>query len=371
MKNLKKEVKLMVTERLKLLDVRIVSNGIVNYDTFREYLLEKDYLIDGYDLRTFQRDIKKIKEKLKDKFPELHEEYRGKLLIHDRAENNYHYQSINLNGKGICAFSEITEDDFDDFIKIIRYNPNFFKSESKLIYKKIEATILENHEYEQNKIAWNPRTLLEIGEKAGQQNFSKMLDYILDQKPVKVKHYKMVDGKVNEKQFLPLLLKELNSGWNVGWYLLSADYTSEDKEINVDLKSLSLYNLDALSEITPINKKIKINIPDNFDPNDYFKHAIVGLNRKNRNNPDYAPENVVLKVLPNQDWVYKYLEKYHLHHSQILDYKNKTIKLFVELDNDLEIFLKKYCDVFVVEEPISLKNKLTETFNNVLANYNK
>lgn len=372
----KKEFKLSIPDRLKLLDARIVSNGIVNYETFREYLIDKDYLIDGYDLRTFQRDIKFIKEKLKDKFSELHEEYRGKLLINNRvlinnrAVNNYHYQSINLNGMGICAFSEISEDDFDDFIKILRYNPDFFKSESKLIYKKIEATILENMEYEQNKIAWNPRTLLEIGLKEGQQNFSKMLNCILEQKPVKVKHYKMADGKVKNRQFLPLLLKELNSGWNIGWYLLVADFKEEVKEINVDLKTLSLYSLDTLSEITPINKKIKINIPENFDPNDYFKHAIFGLNRNNRNNPDYAPEKVVLKVLPKQDWVYIYLEKYHLHHSQVINYKKNTVELFVELDKDLEIFLKKYCDVFVVEEPISLRNKLKETFNNVLANYN-
>lgn len=367
----KKEFKLIKQDdRLKLLDVRIVSNGIVNYETFREYLIDKDYLIDGYDLRTFQRDIKIIKEKLKDKFPELHEEYRGKLLINNRAENNYHYQSIKVNGMGICAYSEITEDDFEDFIKILRYNPDFFKSESKLIYKKIEATLLENMEYEQNKIAWNPRTLLEIGLKEGQQNFSKMLNYILEQKPVKVKHYKMADGKVKNRQFLPLLLKELNSGWNIGWYLLVTDFKEGDKEINVDLKSLSLYSLDTLSEITPINQKIKINIPENFDPNDYFKNAIVGLTRQNRNNPDYAPEKVVLKVLPKQDWVYIYLEKYHLHHSQVINYKKNTVELFVELDADLELFLKKYCEVFVVEEPISLRNKLKETFNNVLANYN-
>ncbi len=366
----KKEVRLSKSQRVKLLDARIVSNGIVNYDTFKEYLLDKDYLIGNYVKRTFERDIELLREILKNKFPDLHEQNNGKLLLFDKDEDNYYYLSINLNGMGICAYSEITEDDFDDFIKILRYNPDFFKSDSKLIYKKIEAIILENHEYEQNKIAWNPRTLLEIGEKAGQQNFSKMLDYILDQKPVKVKHHKMINGELNEKQFLPLLLKELNSGWNIGWYLLVADYATGDKEINVDLKTLRLYNLDALSVITPINKKIKINIPDNFDPNDYFKHAIVGLNRQNRYNPIYAPEKVVLKVLPKQDWVYKYLEKYHLHYSQVINYKKNTVELFVELDADLELFLKKYCDVFVVEEPISLRNKLKETFVKAIANYN-
>jgi hypothetical protein len=366
----KKEIRLGKSQRVKLLDARIVSNGIVNYDTFKEYLLDKDYLIGNYVKRTFERDIEFLREKLRNKYPELHEENNGKLLLFNKDDDNYYYLTINLNGMGICAFSEITEDDFDDFIKILRYNPDFFKSESKLIYRKIEATILENHEYDQSKIAWNPRTLLEIGLKEGQQNFSKMLDCILELKPVKVKHYKMADGKVNDRQFLPLLLKELNSGWNIGWYLLVTHFKEGDKEINVDLKSLSLYSLDTLSEITPINQKIKINIPENFDPNDYFKNAIVGLTRQNRNNPEYAPEKVILKVLPKQDWVYIYLEKYHLHHSQVINYKKNTVELFVELDKDLEIFLKKYCDVFVVEEPISLRNKLKETFNNVLANYN-
>ena len=366
----KKEVRLGKSKRVKLLDERIVSNGLVNYDTFKEYLLDKDYLIGNYVKRTFERDVEFLREKLRNKYPELHEENNGKLLLFNKDDDNYYYLTINLNGMGICAFSEISEDDFDDYIKIVRYNPDFFKSESKLIYKKIEATLLENIDYEQNKIAWNPRTLLEIGLKEGQQNFSKMLNYILEQKPVKVRHYKMSNGELNEKQFLPLLLKELNSGWNIGWYLLVADYATGDKEINVDLKTLRLYNLDALSEITTINKKIKINIPENFDPNDYFKHAIVGLNRQNRYNPEYAPEKVILKVLPKQDWVYIYLEKYHLHHSQVINYKKNTVELFIELDKDLEIFLKKYCDVFVVKEPISLRNKLKETFNNILANYN-
>ena len=366
----KKEARLSKSQRVKLLDARIVSNGIVNYDTFKEYLLDKDYLIGNYVKRTFERDIEFLREKLKNKYPELHEENNGKLLLFNKDDENYYYLDINLNGMGICAFSEISEDDFDDFIKILRYNPDFFKSESKLIYKKIEATILENHEYDQSKIAWNPRTLLEIGLKEGQQNFSKMLDYILDQKPVKAKHYKMVDGKLYDRQFLPLLLKELNSGWNVGWYLLVADFKEGDKEINVDLKTLRLYNLDSLSEISTINKKIKINIPENFDPNDYFKHAIIGLTRQNIYNNEYVPEKVLLKVLPKQDWVYIYLEKYHLHHSQVINYKKNTVELFVELDLDLELFLKKYCDVFVVEEPISLRNKLKETFIKVIANYN-
>lgn len=171
----------------------------------------------------------------------------------------------------------------------------------------------------------------------GNEFIPPLLEAIKTQKFVRFDYASFVSGELKPRKVLPLLLKQYRNRW----YLISFD---------ADKKDYITYALDRIEDFE-VTKELS-DKPIDFDPDNYFKHA-VGITSGNA-----LPENVLLKV---GKVAAKYLDSLPIHPSQKIKEMNEDYFIFqlrVAITEELIREILSYGGEIHVLEPASLKNEI-------------
>ena len=146
-----------------------------------------------------------------------------------------------------------------------------------------------------------------------------------------------VSGELKPRKVLPLLLKQYRNRW----YLISFD---SDKDNYI---TYALDRMEALEVSKATSER-----PKDFDPDNFFKHAI-GITSGNDD-----PAEIILQA---SIVAAKYLDSLPIHTSQKvkdLDDDSVTFKLFVSPSEELIREILSYGGSVKVIEPKSLKKEI-------------
>ncbi len=339
----------------------------VNFEAIQSYFLNQ-YGIQDYSERTFFRDIKYLKERIGERYPTL--EVKGELLKFNRKENRYYYVR-----EDISAFASLSERELKKIASIIEFNKHLFTDgASQGLVNKLRAISLENTLSNHHEIlSWPIIQLIKDGERSGSEKLNQLIECISGKKIISITHKGISKSSVNKSLVgLPLMIKEYNNGWYTGWYLLFIMLKDNENQISLNINDILLLALDRIDSINEYTQRVKVDIPSNFDPSDYFINCM-GILRNNLKQPDLKPEQVKI-IINSGNWICRYLEKYPLHASQRIQYNENMLgetilNLQIEVNDELKSFILKYTDQLTVLEPQSLKNHMTEVLSSSLNRY--
>ena len=336
-------------ERLQILNNCFLNKGFsVNYEQFSRFLASY-HDITQYAERSFNRDIRELKDRLAERFPQLESQY-GSLIKFSRAENHFY-----LVRDDISAFAGFSERELGQLAHSIEQNRHLFtEGLGKGILQKLQAIGLENRlsRFHQ-EIHWPALQLIKDGERSGGQWLELLLEKIYKQEVVLIEHKGLKKSSgVKKIKALPLLIKEYNNGWYTGWYLLFYPIQGASNLLRPRLEDLWCFALDRMVGIYSVQENYQIRISADFNPSQYFSH-ILGINPSNQTK---KVQEVWLEI-ERESWLRLYVEKYPIHFSQKLFEKEGCIQieLKLELSNDLENFIFQYVDEIRVIAPNELK----------------
>ncbi|XOV69099.1 MAG: helix-turn-helix transcriptional regulator [Fluviicola sp.] len=173
----------------------------------------------------------------------------------------------------------------------------------------------------------------------GNEFLPPLLEAIKMQKFVRFDYASFVSGELKPRKVLPLLLKQYRNRW----YLISFDESKQD---------YITYALDRIEDLDVT--KEKASKPIDFDPDNYFKHA-VGITSGNA-----TPEIVLLKVGIVAS---KYLDSLPIHPSQKIKEMNEdhfVFQLYVSITEELIREILSYGGEIKVLQPESLKEEIKQ-----------
>jgi predicted DNA-binding transcriptional regulator YafY len=179
----------------------------------------------------------------------------------------------------------------------------------------------------------------------GNEFLTPLLEAIKLGRLVKFDYASFVSGELKPRYVLPLLLKQYRNRW----YLISWDESKND---------YITYALDRIEDLE-VTKEIATQ-PKNFDPDNYFKHA-VGITSGNT-----EPDDVRLKVSLVAS---KYLDSLPIHTSQRVVEMNNDHFIFslnVNVSEELIREILSYGGAIEVLEPVSLRNELHRRAKRIL-----
>jgi predicted DNA-binding transcriptional regulator YafY len=176
-----------------------------------------------------------------------------------------------------------------------------------------------------------------VGRDGGSEFLSPIFEAIKQKLWIKFEYASFVTGELKPRLVIPLLLKQYRNRW----YLVSFDDSKED---------YITYALDRIEELDV--SKEKANLPIDFNPDNYFKHAI-GITSGNS-----APEIVLIKASTVAS---KYLDSLPLHESQkIIEFKEDSVifQLNVNISEELIREIMSYGGELKVQAPKELLKEI-------------
>lgn len=345
-------------ERIELLDELLRNKTYPNYASFNDLLME-EHGEHSYSKRSFERDIKEIKEKLEIRFPTIEEP----LIKFNAIKKGYEY----LDGYSIYTnLSKHEKANIVELAKFLELNPQLLSQRYYALFQKIKGLAIEHQLSEKHpQLTWSPVQLIEQGKRAGQDYFESMLQHIQNLQPISIQYQSLQRGKTHEHKILPLLLKEHMGAWYTGWYLLAYPLPKENKNKAVELDDLIVFALDRIKSVDVLSTNLRPKIKKSFNPHDFFKN-IFGIVRYNLMKPASTPQKIILES--KSDWAYYYLKQYKIHPSQktITDDAEKhylKIELFVEINIDLVLLLHKQRGEIRVLKPVRLVREVDKYAN--------
>jgi predicted DNA-binding transcriptional regulator YafY len=368
-------------ERLKQLEEALMQPALAR--TREEWIKHyKDAY--GRTKETFAEDIAELNKLLNEKYNEGYEYddrstkvkyvyvFRSKYcLLKDTKGYFYSYFS---------SVQDLRERQWQHLANVIEYHAELF---DETVVNKFMAYQVQRSSSDEQVITWNPVSLLNNGQRPGKNYFPILLEAIQQGKAVKIEHQSVDPRKASTLwTLMPLLLKEYttNNYFISGWYVLANELDAEEppKKVEIRLNKLRVFALDRIKHIELLETKVKMVYAKDFDPNDYFKHAL-GVFRQNLKNQFLQPEKVVIQTVkkeePKQSWIYHYLKKYPIHPSMkiIEDDGNNFLKLQfnLEIDQELEDFLFKYARDIEVVSPKELRDEIMKMLNEANSIYKK
>lgn len=173
----------------------------------------------------------------------------------------------------------------------------------------------------------------------GNEFLTPLLEAIKMQRYAHFDYASFVSGELKPRKVVPLLLKQYRNRW----YLISFDDSKQD---------YITYALDRIEDLEISSEKS--NRPIDFDPDNYFKHA-VGITSGNS-----MPEDVILKV---GSVAAKYLDSLPIHPSQKVKEMNDdhfVFSLRVSITEELIREILSYGGEVLVVEPKELKDEVVK-----------
>jgi predicted DNA-binding transcriptional regulator YafY len=316
----------------------------------------------GYGERTFNRDIRELKEKLKERYPSL-EDANGELIRYSRASQTYRYIRDDIS-----AFPSFSEKELNQIASIIEFNKHLFtEGTGNGIVNKLRAISLENNLAQFHEVLpWSAIQLIKEGERSGSDQLKTLLACIYAKKIIAITHKGLeAEGPASVKRGLPLMIKEYNNGWYTGWYLLFYRVEEMAGVIRPRLEDCWIYALDRIESIQELGTA-KIRIPEGFNPADFFKD-VLGIFRNTHGSSPVQKVRLKLKISPEATWLCQYIQKYPIHDSQKIE--ELTVGLHMEINQELEGFLMRFANEIQVMEPAALRKKMQGRLAKALENY--
>jgi predicted DNA-binding transcriptional regulator YafY len=343
-----KKKKMGATDRLKILNGLFLQKAFaVNLERVSRYL-EQEHDLVTYSSRSFNRDIRELKELLKTRYPTLQDQY-GELLRFARGTGNYSYVRDDIS-----AFPTFSDRELNQIASSIEANKHLFAGGAgEGVVNKLRAIALENTLSQYHEVLpWSAIELVKDGARSGADLMPIILENIYAKRVVTFTHKGLAtDSKQKQICGLPVLLKEYNNGWYTGWYVLFQPVEIDQTQVHVSLESLQLFALDRISQVSTVNPQPRLRIHPNFQPAVYFKHTL-GLFRSKSQKPSQ-----IICQLAKDSWMLNYIEKYPIHESQqIFTESLSTIHVHLDLEIDQEVvnFFFRYAQEIRVLEPAEL-----------------
>jgi predicted DNA-binding transcriptional regulator YafY len=179
----------------------------------------------------------------------------------------------------------------------------------------------------------------------GNEYLTSILEAIKLKRLIQFEYASFVNGELKLRKVTPLLLKQYRNRW----YLISFDDSKND---------YITYALDRIEGLEIL--KETVSQPIDFDPDNYFKHA-VGITSGNT-----APTDVRLKV---SLVAAKYLDSLPIHASQKVVEMNQDHFIFclkVNISEELIREIMSYGGDIAVIEPLELKEEVQRRANRFL-----
>ncbi len=351
------------TDRLKILNGLFLQKAFqVNLAQVSRFLEEEHDLV-AYSSRSFNRDIRELKELLKTRYPTLHDQY-GELLRFARSTGNYMYVRDDIS-----AFPTFSDRELNQIASSIEANKHLFAGGvGEGIVNKLRAIALENTLSQYHEVLpWSAIELVKDGARSGADLMPVILENIYAKRVVTFTHKGLAtDSKQKQICGLPVLLKEYNNGWYTGWYVLFQPVEKNQLHVQVSIESLQLFALDRISQISSLNPQPRLRIHPDFQPAAYFKHTL-GLFRSQN-----QKASQIKCQMAKDSWMLNYIEKYPIHASQqIFVESENTIHVHLDLEIDQEVinFFFRYAQEIQVIEPISLVEEIKLGLQNGLSKY--
>lgn len=323
---------------------------LLNYESFSRYLADQ-FDVNQYAERSFNRDIQELKELVAIRFPQFERNY-GNLLRYSRSTNSYYYVRDDIS-----AFPGFSEKELTQLAHSIEQNKHLFTDGlGKGILQKLSAIGLENRlsRYHQD-IRWPALQLIKDGERSGGQWLEVLLEKIYKQEIVEISHKGLKKSSGLKKlKALPLMIKEYNNGWYTGWYVLFYPILGESHLIRPQVSDLWCFALDRIVDISTCKESYQIRIANDLNPASYFEN-MMGVFRSSK--PYQQTVEIKIKI-QEKSWILFYLEKYPVHKSQkiIQEFGNYILILKMEINVELENFLRRFSHEFELLEPKNLLN---------------
>ncbi|MEY4383487.1 MAG: hypothetical protein RI995_1029 [Bacteroidota bacterium] len=340
-------------DRLQELNNCLLNKSfLVNYAHFSAYIKDKFDVV-HYAERSFNRDIKELKELLAVRFPHLEIEY-GSLIKFSRSGQYFYFVR-----QDISAFPGFSEKELSQLAHSIEQNKHLFTDGlGKGILQKLHAIGLENRlsRFHQD-VHWPVLQLIKDGERSGGQWLEMLLEKIYCQEVIEMEHKGLKKSSgVKKMKGLPLMIKEYNNGWYTGWYVLFYPITTDTTLIRPVLEKCWCFALDRIVGISATKENYQLRIGSDFNPADYFED-MMGIFRSH--DTAFRLHTIVFEVRLDS-WLYLYVQKYPLHKSQALKVidQHVQVSLRMELTKDLENFMFQYLDEIQVVGPKELKEHL-------------
>ena len=289
--------------------IKRLERSPATYPEIEDYLLNsfefQDAKIDGYSIRTLQRDIKDIANLFNF---DIHNKKKG--------DNRYYIES-----RPVMEVDEYNQRLLESFqiMNAVNSQPDF-----------AEFVYLENR---------TPR---------GIQNFYDLLFAIRNKKVLEFRHFKYKDQSTTSRKVHPFALKESKDRW----YLIALD-TKDEK--------LKAFGLDRISDLEV--SKASFRLQQKFNLKEHFKNAFGVMNLEEE------PEKIVLQSSKEQAEYFKSSPLHHSQKIQkeTEKYVYFTYDLYPTYDFIQEIL--SFGNQVKVTEPKSLINKVKEALTQSIQQY--
>ncbi|MGM0480072.1 MAG: helix-turn-helix transcriptional regulator [Bacteroidota bacterium] len=187
--------------------------------------------------------------------------------------------------------------------------------------------------------------------KTGNEHLAPLLNAIKTRSIVYFDYESFISQNRKKRKVSPLLLKEYNNRW----YLISYDYVKQD---------IITYGLDRLFELEVTEQDATI--PENFDPDLFFKYSVGITASKNA-----IPEKIIFEANAIAS---RYIDSQPFHESQQITSSTPNgsqFTLFVVVSEELIRKLMSYAGEIKVLQPNSLAAELKKRAAETIDRYNE
>ncbi|MBL1281109.1 MAG: WYL domain-containing protein [Fluviicola sp.] len=254
-------------------------------------------------------------------------------IKYSKLERGYFYENDDFSINDI----PLTEDDIESISFAAKTLMQFrdvalFKQFGSAIDKIVDRISLSQNEDTDQYIQFESSS-----SEGGSEFLSPILEAIKQKYYLTFDYASFISGELKPRKVIPLLLKQYSNRW----YLISYDESKSD---------YITYALDRIEDLQ-VSKEVA-KTPIDFNPDNYFKHAI-GISSGNK-----QPSTVQLKT---STVAAKYLDSLPLHHSQKVIEMNDDYFVFsltVNISEELIRAILSYGGDVHVLQPKDLKDEV-------------
>lgn len=346
--------------RLKILDRAILNGQNPSWTKFAQHCTEGGENV-WKSKRTFEDDIKRLKQELVKRFPNVLEKH----LIFSKIKSGFQYHP---DVSGLADISRTEIDQLVELSKDLLNSRNLLITDTarNLLERLTTIAKVEDFENQRSPFRWAPIEFMLEGRRQGQRHVEDLILAITELRPVTM-IYRAYQKPTKEYQILPLLLKE----WDNAWYLLVKRLENESGTIHLKLAELQLFALDRIQDLSIQNNSLKRKIKNlsSFQASNYFKN-VYGVWNSNLNK-EHEADKVHRIVLETQSpWHYGYLLNNPIHASKkilINEEETRHIKIQIQcqINPDLISLLLRFFPEIKVLSPKQVKTVLKQRINNM------
>jgi len=260
-------------------------------------------------------------------------------IEYDRKEKSYYYSNRNYSITE-APLNKSDSNELKSVLSMLRQFTGFRHLEGiENIIHKLELLVYESRGEEKQIVQ-----IEQASNVPGQEWLDTLYQAIKEENTLTLS-YQAFNKEASSFVISPYLLKEYKNRW----FLYAQNHNKS---------ALRTYGLERIKALRPSLQKYKV--PENFNPNAYFKD-IIGVSL----DPAKKPVEVVLEIKGN---TVHYFNTQKIHHSQRLveQKKSKSTFAFTLIPNyELESIILSYGEDVRVLKPASLKNKISRRIQNM------